>query len=97
MSSSIDAQKHEYQKGDLAQIINEKHPWFPAVFTVTRVSFFEVEGDIFVFDETCPHNNVAHGKFRRIDIEPVGRAVFVKKNTKPEPVGLYQGLPQGKF
>lgn len=60
------------QAGDIVQITNEAHRWYPALVIVEEVKPFGIEGFIPILDDGEKANFLI--RLNAADFEPVGRA-----------------------
>lgn len=63
--------------GDIVQIVDENHHWFPSLVVVTELKAFGIQGFVFI-----PHNDgtpagQAFIRLKREQYERVGTAVIV--------------------
>jgi hypothetical protein len=71
----------ELLPGDIVQITNEGHHWFPSLIVVSELKSFGIQGFCFM-----PHNDgsgtgEAYIRLRREEYERVGVAVIMSEST----------------
>ncbi len=76
----IDEIEREWKKGDIVQITNENHHWFPALIVVSEPKSFGVQGYLVVINNSDEGNGLAFIRLNHEDIELVGFAVIVHEN-----------------
>lgn len=76
--------EREWKKGDIVQITNEAHHWYPALIVVSEPKSFGVQGYFVVVDNTDKGNGMAFIRLNHDDIELVGAAVIVHENHAEE-------------
>jgi hypothetical protein len=74
--------EREWQAGDIVQITNESHHWFPALVVVSEPKKWGVVAYLPVVDNTPEPNGLAYIRLKNEDIELVGSAVIVTKNSE---------------
>jgi hypothetical protein len=68
-----------FEKGDVIQIIDEQHPWFPCLLIVDEVKSWGVRACVMIpaaNDGTKPPSR-AYTRLRFEQIEKIGEAAFV--------------------
>ena len=68
----------DYTQGDIVQIVDETHPWFPALLVVDEVKSWGVQAFAFMIQSNDGSEPVTHA-YNRIEfskIEKVGSVVI---------------------
>jgi hypothetical protein len=71
----IDGKERDWQRGDVVQITNEDHAWFPALIVVSDPKSFGVQGYLTVV--TSEGTNPAYIRLRHDEIEYIGAAAIL--------------------
>jgi hypothetical protein len=73
----------EVAPGDVVQITNPDHPWFPCLLLVTEVKSWGVQAGVLI-PESNSENKIAtaYNRLNFDEIEYVGRAPFQEDQTK---------------
>ena len=74
----IEGQERDWEKGDVVQITNENHHWFPALIIVSEPKSFGVQGYTVIVNNSDEPNGLAYIRLNHDDLELVGSAVLVK-------------------
>lgn len=70
------AKTEELSKGDIVQITNAGHHWYPALIIVDEVKTFGILGYATNVDNTAEPNHPAYIRLKTEDFEKVGRAAI---------------------
>lgn len=74
-----------YKPGDIVQIVDEKHHWFPALLVVTEDKGWGVMGyHVVCTNDRDEPNGQAYIRIKNEQIELVGRAVIVRADELAE-------------
>ena len=76
MKPIINGQEREWQKGDIVQITNPEHHWFPALIIVSEPKSFGIQGYTVIVSNSPEPNGRAYIRLKHDEIEFVGCAVF---------------------
>ena len=70
------------ERGDIVQIIDESHPWFPALIVVDEPSSYGCQGYTLIVDNTPDLNKRALVRLNAEQYEKVGKAALVAVKKK---------------
>lgn len=65
------------KKGDIVQITNESHDWYPCLIIVDEITSFGIQGYITIPTNDTESNGNAFIRLKKDDYEMVGTALFV--------------------
>lgn len=68
--------ERNWEKGDIVQITDENHHWFPALIIVSELKSFGIEGYTLVINYPDKPNGCAYIRLKHEQIELVGSAVI---------------------
>lgn len=68
----------EYQVGDIVQIIDESHHWFPCLIIVTEPKTWGVQGYMTLVKARDEPNGNAFIRLRNEQVELVGKAAIIR-------------------
>ena len=67
------------KEGDIVQITDEQHPWYPALIIVTELKGWGVMGYALIVTNDETPNGQAYIRIKNEQYEPVGHALVVAK------------------
>lgn len=70
-----------FEEGDIVQITDESHSWFPCLIIVTEQKSWGVQGYMSIPTNDAEPNGNAFIRLKHEQVEKVGKAVFVRSRV----------------